>query len=124
MPGTTYETVPTPCDSWTSWFDCETREIRIRAKVIKPYCEDMVDPMRKSRRPVKGELMTDYRMLSQMSKELDLHQKRIKSIMKKFAKTGRSDAMYSLVENLDLISTHMGRARKELNKAGKKLRLV
>ncbi len=80
--------------------------------------------MKNSKSRKRGELTGDYLMLGKMSRELGVHQKRIKSIMKKFAKTGRSDAMYSLVENLDLISTHMGRARKELDKAGKKLRLV
>ena len=72
----------------------------------------------------RKELAGDYRMLARMSRELGVHQRKINAIAKKVAKTGKSDAMYGLVESLDLVMTHIGRAKRELDNAGKKLKLV
>ncbi len=77
--------------------------------------------MAKSR---KG-LANDYRLLDMISKELLEHERRIMVIGKNVArKKIRTDLEDGMIENLDIVLEHMDNARKEIERAKKKLRMI
>lgn len=78
--------------------------------------------MAAKRRIRKNELVADYNMLGKMSKELLSHQRNIRAINKRIAKRVDADFKGGLVENLDIVMSHMQKAGKELEKARKSLK--
>lgn len=67
----------------------------------------------------------DYKMLDGMSKELVKHGQKLKALGKKIAGNKVSiDIKEGLVENLEIVSNHMGKAQKELDKAKKRLKMI
>jgi RNA polymerase-interacting CarD/CdnL/TRCF family regulator len=81
-------------------------------------------PMAKNKKKVSRELIRDYNMLDRMSSNLLEHQKNVRLIAKSIAKRVKSDLRYGLIENLDEVVEHMGRAQKELAKARKELEMI
>ncbi|MGA3020551.1 MAG: hypothetical protein ABSD68_01210 [Candidatus Micrarchaeales archaeon] len=80
--------------------------------------------MAKNKKKVSRELIRDYNMLDRMSSNLLEHQKNVRLIAKSIAKRVKSDLRYGLIENLDEVVEHMGRAQKELAKARKELEMI
>jgi hypothetical protein len=80
--------------------------------------------MGKSRGPSRNELLKDYFMLNKMSRNLALHQKNVRVIGRKVAKTAKTDLTDGIVDNLDLVVAHMKRAQSEIDKAQKKLKQI
>ena len=70
------------------------------------------------------EISNDYYMLEKMGKELKKHEKMIVGIGKKLSKKPRSEVNYAILENLDLVATHMAKAYKEVEKAQKKIKQI
>lgn len=76
---------------------------------------------KKSRR---GTLMDEYRALGRMSRSLSEHQRKVGAIARSIAKKTSTDAGFGLVENLDIVSEHMGKARKEIGRSLRKLKQI
>ena len=73
----------------------------------------------------KNEIINDYRMLDKMSKQLKVHERILHDVVaKKIAKKSRTDLEEGLLENLDIVSMHMIKARKEIDRAKEKLKLI
>jgi hypothetical protein len=71
------------------------------------------------------ELSNDYLMLGRMSRELAEHRKRINAIEKRVARNKiRLDLKEGVLENLEIVSSQMEKAQKELDKARKRLKLI
>ncbi len=82
----------------------------------------MIDTMAKRKRIRRNELLSDYRMLDKMSKELRVHQKSIRQINRRIARSVDADFRSGLVENLDIVVSHMRKAAGELDRAKKELK--
>jgi hypothetical protein len=80
--------------------------------------------MSKNGKTGSRELLDDFRMLDRMAADLKEHQKRVLEIGKRISKAAKSDVNYGLLEDLDIIATHMNKAHKEIVRAKKKLRNV
>lgn len=80
--------------------------------------------MPRSNKPAKNELLNDYKLLDKMSREIALHQKNIKLIRNAIAKKVSSDVKFGLIENLDVVMSHMSKATKEMEKARKELKMI
>lgn len=78
--------------------------------------------MIKKNRAGRNELLGDYRMLDRMSKDLRLHQKSVKQINRRIARRIDADFRAGLVEDLDIVVSHMRKASIELDKAKKRLK--
>ncbi len=78
--------------------------------------------MAKKTKVGKNELLEDYRMLDRMSKGLAVHQKNIQTISKRISKKVDADFRSGLIENLDIVASHMRRAMMELERAKKELK--
>ncbi len=91
-------------------------------KGYKPEKAVGIDNMRARRRIKRNELLSDYRMLEKMSESLRQHQKNIRLINKRIAKRVDADFKGGLVENLDIVTEHMQKAERELEKAKKELK--
>jgi hypothetical protein len=76
---------------------------------------------KKNGEPVNKELVRDYAMLGKMASDLKKHQKKVVEIGKRISRRPRSDFRYGIIENLDLVATHMSKACSEVSKAQKKL---
>lgn len=70
------------------------------------------------------EMLNDYKMLQKMSKELTRHQSNLKLIRKAIAKGMKTDLKYGLIENIDTVLKHMGKASKEMEDARKELKMI
>jgi hypothetical protein len=73
------------------------------------------------------ELVKDYYMLNKMSKELREHKRYISSIGKRLSSISnrsKSDMEYGLIENLDIVMLHIDKARNEIEKAKRKLKMI
>ncbi len=73
------------------------------------------------------ELVKDYSMLNKMSKELREHKRYISSIGKRLSSISnrsKSDMEYGLIENLDIVMLHIDKARNEIEKAKRKLKMI
>ena len=79
--------------------------------------------MKKNKRKRGGEITHDYLMLVKMSKDLQEHQKRLRAIGARIARA-RTYNMSGLVDNLSMVMEHMGRAKKELDKASRELKMI
>lgn len=72
-----------------------------------------------------NEISKDYRMLKVISEQLRKHEHILHDITAKaVAKKSKSDLEYGLLENLDIVADHMSKARKEIDKARGKLKLI
>lgn len=72
-----------------------------------------------------NEISKDYRMLNVISAQLKKHERILHDITAKaIAKKSKSDLEYGLLENLDMVVDHMGKARKEIDRARSKLKLI
>ena len=77
------------------------------------------------RRTGAGELARDYVLLGKMSKELDKRRKNIRAIGKRVVRGfANTDLDEGIVENLEIVSGHMQKAQKEIDKAMKKLKMI
>jgi hypothetical protein len=70
----------------------------------------------------KNELLADYRMLEKMSHDLMEHQKSIRVINRRIMKKVSADFGSGLVENLDIVASHMRKAASELERAKRELK--
>lgn len=71
------------------------------------------------------EVLIDYKMLGQISKQLQAHEKTLRDVVaKNVAKKAKTDLEEGLLENLDIVAMHMRNAQKELEKARQKLRMI
>ncbi|MGI0141635.1 MAG: hypothetical protein ACREBF_03230 [Candidatus Micrarchaeales archaeon] len=80
--------------------------------------------MGKSKTPKKNELISDYKMFDKMAKDLIKHQKSVTAIARSIGKKTSTDFGSGLIENLDVVITHMQKAQKELDKARKELKQI
>ncbi|VVB76968.1 Uncharacterised protein [uncultured archaeon] len=80
--------------------------------------------MANNAKPKKNELDADYEMLEDMSRQLQEHQKNVNAISRKIARTLKTDLKYGLLENLDIVTTHMRNAKRELDRAKKELKRI
>lgn len=80
--------------------------------------------MAKKTKVGKNELLEDYRMLDRMSKGLAMHQKSILVISKRISKKVDADFRAGLIENLDIVVSHMRRATAELERAKRVLKNI
>ncbi len=80
--------------------------------------------MVKRKKSDANELIRDYDMLDDMEKQLDIHQKSIMSIAKRVAKVSKTTMRDGLLENLDIVATHMRNATKEIEKAQRRLKRI
>lgn len=80
--------------------------------------------MGRYKRPRRNELLMDYYTMEKMSKELLRQQKNVKGIGRRIARKGKTGMEEGLVEDLNMIAVHMSKARRELDKARKKLELL
>ena len=71
-----------------------------------------------------NELARDYLLLERMSKELKLHEDRIRGVSRRIARKARGEFGSGIVENLDIVATYMKGARKELERAKRELKLI
>ena len=72
----------------------------------------------------KGATLTrEYDVLSEMSRLLATQQRDVRRVAKHIAGMS-TNLKYGLVENLDTVSDHIGRARKELDRAKRALKMV
>ena len=72
-----------------------------------------------------NEISMDYRMLDVISKQLKKHEHILHDITAKaVAKKSKSDLEYGLLENLDIVVGHMSKARKEIDRARSKLKMI
>ena len=69
-------------------------------------------------------VLKDYETLEKMFKDLGEHQKNIKQMNLRISKGMDSYNKYGLIDVLSMVSMHMERARKELEKARKELKLI
>ncbi len=73
----------------------------------------------------KDKSMGDYLLLERTSKELATHEKNLRDIGKRIAKNKlRLDLKEGLIENLDIVAGHMRNARRELDRAKKRLKMI
>ncbi len=71
------------------------------------------------------ELLQDYALLDGMSRQLAVHQKSIFGIGKRLVKrASQSDISGGLIENLDIVVSHMAKAQKEIERAKKRLKQI
>ncbi len=71
------------------------------------------------------ELLRDYFMMESMAKELKWHQDRIRAIGKRVVKkAAKTDLKDGIIENLDVVVTHMKNAQRELDRAMGKLKMI
>ncbi|MGC8479069.1 MAG: hypothetical protein ACP5M9_00130 [Candidatus Micrarchaeia archaeon] len=70
------------------------------------------------------ELYFDYMLFDKISKELKEHNKKIMVIRKNIAKSKKasSDLKFEFLENFDIITDHIAKAVKEINKSKKILK--
>ncbi|MDE1860185.1 MAG: hypothetical protein KGH72_00525 [Candidatus Micrarchaeota archaeon] len=81
--------------------------------------------MKRKSRAGANELLKDFYMINDMTKKLGEHQKKIRAIAKHVARSGyKTGLTEGVVENLDLVMSHMNKARKELERAGRRLKMV
>ena len=83
--------------------------------------------MVKAKRKRNLDLINDYVMLNRMSKELSKQQNRVLAIgrsLYNIEKKAQSDMEDGLIENLDFVAFHMKKARNEIEKAKKKLKMI
>lgn len=72
-----------------------------------------------------NEVSKDYYMLGQISKQLKDHERTLRNVVaKKVAKKAKTDLEEGLLENLDIVATHMHKAQTEIAKAQAKLKLI
>jgi len=69
-------------------------------------------------------LMDEYLTLEKMSKSLSVHRRRVGAIARSIAKKAGTDAGFGLIENLDIVSEHIGKAKKEIDRSLRKLRQI
>jgi hypothetical protein len=80
--------------------------------------------MVKRKKSDANELLNDYDMLADMEKQLAMHQKNIMKIGNRVAKVAKTNMRDGLLENLDIVATHMRNATKEIEKAQKRLKRI
>ncbi len=80
--------------------------------------------MAAKKRAGRNELVNDYKMLDKMAKELVVHQKMIKQINRRIAKSVSADFRGGLVGNLDIVMSHMQKAAREIERAKKELKRI
>ena len=69
--------------------------------------------------------MKDYRMIGQISRQLKAHERTLRNVVaKRVAQKSKTDLEEGLLENLDIVATHMHNAQKELDKAQRKLKMI
>ena len=72
-----------------------------------------------------AEVLRDYRMLERISRELKEHERRLHDVVaRRVARKARTDLEEGLLENLDIVASHMRRAQKEIDKAKRKLKVI
>ncbi len=82
------------------------------------------DAMAKSKKNGKDEVLKDYLMLEAMSRDIREHRENLKRISGRISKGMDSYNKYGLVDVLSMVSMHMERARKEIDKAKKGLKHI
>ena len=77
--------------------------------------------MQKKNNSGPKELISDYVMFNDMSKDITKHYKKVLLIRKNIArnKTTRTDLKFEFLESLDIILDHMKKAAKELDRSKK-----
>lgn len=80
--------------------------------------------MTKGKKQQGGEILRDYRMLEKMSKDLALHQKNIRLIGKRVARRMKTYEKYGLIENLTSVAISMDKAKRQIDKARRELKLI
>ena len=72
-----------------------------------------------------GEVLKEYRMLETISMQLKTHEKILRSVVaKRIARKAKTDLEEGLLENLDIVATHMHKAQKEIERAKQKLKMI
>jgi hypothetical protein len=66
----------------------------------------------------------EYKQLEGMSLSLAAHQKDVRAVGKSIARKMSTNMKYGLVENLNTVEEHIGRARKEVARALKALKSI
>ncbi len=66
----------------------------------------------------------EYKQLEGMSRALAAHQKDVHAVGKSIARKMSTNMKYGLVENLNTVEGHIGRARKEVDRAMKALKSI
>lgn len=80
--------------------------------------------MKKTKKGSK-ELLQDYALLDSMSRQLIVHQKSIFRIGKRLVrKASQSDITSGLIDNLDMVVSHMKKAQDEIERAKKRLKEI
>jgi hypothetical protein len=69
-------------------------------------------------------ILEEYKQLKDMSRALALQQKNVEKVSKSIARKMSTNLKYGLMENLNTVGDHMGRARKEIGKALSELELI
>ncbi len=69
-------------------------------------------------------LLEEYRTLESMSRSLASHRKGVDAVARRIARKMGPDLGSGLVENLEIVSVHIGKAGKELDRALKELKLI
>ncbi len=80
--------------------------------------------MAEGKRRGKDTLLKEYRTLGEMSRSLIAHQRKVNAIARSIAKKTSTDAGFGLIENLDIVSEHIGKADREIGRALRKLRKI
>ncbi len=78
----------------------------------------------KGRETGKNEIIGDYLLLEVMSKDLSKHNKSLKQVGKRIAAGMDSYNKYGLIDVLSMVSMHIERAQKELEKAKRELKFI
>jgi uncharacterized protein YoaH (UPF0181 family) len=80
--------------------------------------------MADGKRRRKVALMEEYQTLAGMSRSLAAHRRNVDAVSRRIAKKMSPDLSSGLLENLDIVSSHIRKAAKELDSALKELKVI
>jgi hypothetical protein len=78
-----------------------------------------------AKRSRNEEVLKDYNMLGKISAQLRTHERLLHNVVsKRVARKTKTDLEEGILENLDIVATHMRKARAEVEKARHKLKMI